>query len=1077
MTNKPFEVQDSAIVLNGVPLEITEGGSININNNPVAGGDRLTNGENEFVLTEQGTVELNGQPFTGGSGGSLSVGNGQGPGIENVTGIIINGDVTELAPGLVGISIEGAVPTVANTKKGFINLVGDRPNNQDEAWFESVAVNDSYAYVGGGDYYTNGSTDLSKIYKFNLETGEQVWVKEIVAGRDAQFDFSITSEVITITQIAQGGQGYIAQEELIFPGWIWNGQEVTNRVIVVVETVDAETGAILTASIKPGYNLTGIADTTVTGLVAENNNARGQVNSIVYDTFTDKLILVTEYRSGLGDLDFDSSYYWTNLYIIDPVTGNIDQTATLSTEGDVNANSIKVNNTEGGVVVVGEKYGEWREFGTLTLLAGYNGYFDVLKSEIDAEHYPGSPYDSYYDFWVSGTGISSYNNVDNVNYYEGLTTTVLEGSGAEFVVNDNGDGTYADAPSITPTGSNYLVGHKIKILGTSLGGTTPTNDAILTVASVDAGAITGYTISGTAAGSVVTPYAGVTGTNYNVGSGAQFYVNVSTINGTFDGLGVFNGGSNYVPGDILTVAGTSFAGGTVPENNLAIVVGSVDPGGIVTSYNPEGTGGTASSTALRIYVNGVDFSVEGTWSMKQNLGGEALVWTPTWTNAIGGPSGDRFFDACWSQDNGSIFAVGRGRYETTYNQALVVKFDGATGAVVWGKDIKFSEAADNDREARSVCLVPGSSDIIVAGAWYNNSFGVDELILTRMTEAGVAVWQKTYQWNFNGSTLGIDYEMKVEAFNNNIIVSLEASTPEHSRGLSYLIVDPATGAVIDNRVLSSDGNGNYNYYDTPTPSFSSVYTDDNGDDYIVFAGHTYVPTDNYYNALLVKLPLDGYKTLAAGDYVSLGEHILGKYNWDVTTVTSAFDSFTATEHLNTIVMLGGERGYNTATPQGLLNVWTYTITDDSAGYLEFGDGSRQSFATDKIPQIPAASDYYLTEQDSGKHIFFENESGEVFIPHWTNKNLPVGFAFTVVNTTGNTCYVTCESGEIGSRGSMKLAGRNLEVSFLGIPDSGSGSMVTFLKIKSGYDMSNTDYEGVYNDVWIVSGPGDLFDAD
>ncbi|MCQ6483165.1 hypothetical protein NPN19_25370, partial [Vibrio parahaemolyticus] len=76
--------------------------------------------------------------------------------------------------------------------------------------------------------------------------------------------------------------------------------------------------------------------------------------------------------------------------------------------------------------------------------------------------------------------------------------------------------------------------------------------------------------------------------------------------------------------------------------------------------------------------------------MRQNLGGEAFVWTANWSNAIGGPSGDRFYDVSWNSDATAIYAVGVGRYEVNYDQALVVKFNAVTGAVIWSKDIKFS---------------------------------------------------------------------------------------------------------------------------------------------------------------------------------------------------------------------------------------------------------------------------------------------------------------------------------------------------------------------------------------------------
>jgi hypothetical protein len=1023
-------------------------------------------------------VDSTGNSVLGGGSGSIAVGTGTGPSVENVTEILINGTVTEIEPGLVGVSV---APSIPSTKKGWINLVGDKPNNNDDAWFESVVVQGNYAYAAGGDYYVDNSNDLTKIYKFDLATGDQVWVKEIVAGRGALFTFNIASEVITITAIDNGGTGYLVGEELYFPGYYWSGGNTSlNRVTVVVDTIDG-TGTILTASIKPGYDLAGIPNQSPSGLQAENDNARGWVASIDYDTDLDKLIVVSSYRSGQGDLAFDSSWYWTNVYVLDPVTAEINQTVTLESEGDLYPNSLKLKNSPGGLVVSGEKFGEFRLFGTLTLLAGYDGYFDVLKSEIDEEHYPGGPYDWYGDFWVSGTGIPNIENVDNVNYYPNQIGTTRQGSGATFDVVINETGIYSSV-NIVNGGNNYLVGHKILIPGTSLEGLSPTNDIVITVTSVSGTTITGIDfIAGSYGNAQAAPYtySAVSGTNYNVGYAAELGIGISADGTEYVFNGITNTGLYYVPGDVITILGTNFAGGTSPANDVTVTVASTNPGnGNITSVDP--LVGTPNSNALRIYVNGVDFSGVGTWSMKQNLGGEAFLWTPDWSNAIGGPTGDRFYDVCYSQDGNSIFAVGRGRYETTYDQALVVKFNASTGAVIWGKDIKFSQAATDNREARSVCLVPGSSDLIVAGAWYNNASAEDELILTRITEAGVAVWQKTYLFNDNdGSNIDIDFEMKVQALGSDVVVSLETQTPQFNRALTYLIVNPATGAIIDHRSLSSDGNGNRNWYETPTPNFSDIYTDGNGDNYIVMVGRTYVPTDNYYNAFITKLPLDGYKTLAIGEWVNIGEHILGKYNWNVTTVTPAFDSFTATEHLNTIEQAVDQRGYTTRTPAAELKVFRTEIIKDSDGYLEFGDGSKQSFATDKIPQIPAANDYYLTEQDSGKHIFFENENGTVYIPHRTVKDLPVGFTFTVVNTTGSDCWVTTQNEADGSgyRARLKLAGRNIDTYTIGIPDSGSGSMVTFLKIKSGYSMLNTDYDDEYPDVWIVSGPGDIYNND
>jgi len=1026
-----------------------------VTNNKIKVGNGIDNWQDLPYLTD---VEANGIAGPQGDPGPAGPQGDPGP----------KGDKGD--PGDVG------TPSIPNTIRGFVNLVGARPNNSDELWFESVVVRGQHAYVLGGDYFTDNNNNEVKVYKFDLETGAQIWVKQITAGRAAQFNISVGEGMIVIDSIALAGVDYKVGEELVFYGWQINGNELLNKFFVVVDSID-ETGGILTASIKPGYNVDGLSG-TFTNLTANINGVPGDTVAISYDDFNNKVIVVQEYNPEIGD-NVDSYWNWSNVYIMDPGTGTINETVTLTDDADIYPNSISTYDKEFGVAIVGQKLGEYTEFGNLTLLAGYNGYFDILKSNLDPEHYPGADqYNQYYDFWITGTGITSQENVDAVNQYNYITATTRQGSGATFSVTVAIPGEVYAAASPFSFGTNYRVGHKIKLSGADLGGTTPENDVIITVTSVDGdGGITGVSFEGTsnAGASPGAIYNGISGTNFNVGSGVEFAIYVDQTTGAFSYGGYYTAGLNYVPGDVLTIPGTAFANGASPANDATIVVNTVDGSGGISSVVNGAVTGTAPTDALRIIVNGVDFSVEGTWAMRQNLGGEAFIWTPTWSNAIGGPSGDRFYDVCWKADGTALYAVGNGVYEVPYTQALVVKFDATTGAVVWSKDIKFAEATTENREARAVCLVPGSTDIIVAGAWYNNngSFN-DEIILTRITDAGVAVWQKTYLVNNSGNNIDINYEISVKPVGDNILVTFEQSTPIHSRGYGFILVD-STGAVIRHRVLSADGNSNYNYYNTPTANFADIYTDAAGD-HLVVAGYTYVPTDNYYNALLLRMPVDGLAPIGVNQPWSIGEHILNRFDVAVTAVTPEFDSFVPEEHVNTIVNVVDGRNYKTREPDGLPQVWTHTITDDSAGYLEFGDGSKQSFATNIIPQIPAANDYILTTQDSGKHIFFEHESGVVYIPHRDVRYFPVGFTFTIVNTTGSDCYLRTQSSE-SERARLKLAGRNIDTIDIGIPDSGSGSMVTVMKIKDGYVSTGTGESGDYPDIWIVSGPGDLYDND
>ncbi len=173
------------------------------------------------------------------------------------------------------------------------------------------------------------------------------------------------------------------------------------------------------------------------------------------------------------------------------------------------------------------------------------------------------------------------------------TTTVREGSGAAFSIVSPGDGfAYVDPPTVWlgSEGTNYLVGHKIKILGTDLGGTTPSNDAIITVTEIGAGgSIVAATISGTGGDVGGGTYNNVTGTNYNIG--ADF--NVAGINqlsdGSYSSLNLNTLGSQYVAGDVLTLSGANLTNGASPANDITITIQTVDGAGAPSTWSVSGT--------------------------------------------------------------------------------------------------------------------------------------------------------------------------------------------------------------------------------------------------------------------------------------------------------------------------------------------------------------------------------------------------------------------------------------------------------------------------------------------------------
>jgi len=173
---------------------------------------------------------------------------------------------------------------------------------------------------------------------------------------------------------------------------------------------------------------------------------------------------------------------------------------------------------------------------------------------------------------------------------DGVSTNVAgsnvqpKGVNARFNIARAG-GTYSVTGRIdsSSNGQNYAVGDQILILGTALGGVTPANDLVITVASIDSGgSILTFTSAGVGSDGSAT-YNTVTQTS-TTGGGSGFAINVARKGGT----GVYTvsfvqGGIGYQPGDDVVFAGTSF-GGTAPTNNIVIQIQSVDSNGSVIDW-------------------------------------------------------------------------------------------------------------------------------------------------------------------------------------------------------------------------------------------------------------------------------------------------------------------------------------------------------------------------------------------------------------------------------------------------------------------------------------------------------------
>jgi hypothetical protein len=199
-------------------------------------------------------------------------------------------------------------------------------------------------------------------------------------------------------------------------------------------------------------------------------------------------------------------------------------------------------------------------------------------------------------FTVSGTaaGAGTYTGLSHNS-----SGTAPLGSGGTFNVTTTGAGTYSTVATITIAtgGTSYYVGQTLTILGTSLGGATPTNDLTLVVATaVNSNNTLAINSTATGTTNITTPvttgtgniFTGITGTT-RIGASGTIQLGISASATTTVQVG------GAITGNTLKVAGTTT--GTInlttdvtsgTANIFTSVTGTVNIGAL-TSTSSVGT--------------------------------------------------------------------------------------------------------------------------------------------------------------------------------------------------------------------------------------------------------------------------------------------------------------------------------------------------------------------------------------------------------------------------------------------------------------------------------------------------------
>ena len=745
-----------------------------------------------------------------------------------------------------------------------------------------------------------------------------------------------------------------------------------------------------------------------------NNSWGGRVSNLSINPTTGNLMALAEVYG---------NYTYSVLATIDQDTGRI-----LSNEifDDADSDVVLVDTawtSTGDYVLAGRKSGNFSPEVTVTPETGSTtSTLSILRSSVDAT--PGT------NWQIGGTGFSVFESIAYIERYTGLTGTVRQGSGAVFNITDNGNGTYSAA--VTNAGTNYLPGHKIKILGSALGGVDVTNDIVIEVQTVvDGGGISGLGNTGTAAGTEVFVYTGLSGTNYNVGSGFELTFEGprnSTNYLDYSNYNITAGGSNYVENDIIVIAGTSL-GGTTPANDLTLRVG-ISNGAVISIYDATGT--SQSSTWKLETTTAVDFGGAGSWSITYPLSNENLLVTDTWQRTFGTQVDDN--DQLYAvavDSEGSIIAVGQGNGKVHSGQtsiwdlALVYKFDN-TGALEWARQLN---EIDDNCSAKSVVTI--GTDIYVTHDSNDNS----DTVITKLDTAGTIVWQKV--------TSGKDDSCIARTADGNLLVIAEDYYEEVDDDSIKIYKMTPSGEVVYKRWLSATSNA-----DTWLATPRGLSVDANN-----FYIGAYFETDDYDSALVARLPLDGSGT---GEYGSFSYVDVNAQTNNFTS-TGLMDTNYAVNSVDLGVSYAGalvdgtEPYINTGTTvtagTGSFSINAYypdltteIIRDTDGGSIVFADGSRQSTSATDIPQRRYVGQrYMLGFEDRGHHVLVDqNIADSIVVPYNSRVPFPVGTVITIVNMNSSNIDIVTEGGNT----SIMLAGDGFNSGYL---LSGYG-MATLLKV-------------------------------
>lgn len=722
-------------------------------------------------------------------------------------------------------------------------------------------------------------------------------------------------------------------------------------------------------------------------IIEDSEGWDNRANGITIHPTTGNLMVVCEVYA---------DWVYSVLVTLDQDTGRILDTATFDdVQSDVYLNDIAYTST-GTYVLGGSKWGEFTEEFPVTKQTGSDtGVIKILRSAVPG---PAST-----NWQIGGDGFSVFENILNVERYTGVTGTVRQGSGATFTIVDNGDGTYGvSAPTLA--GTNYRVGHKIKVLGTEIGGATPANDCVVTVNEINptTGAITILgNVSGTAAGVASQAYNDLSGANYNVGSGLEFTFQGprnTTNYDDYNSVSITAGGTNYVANDVVVVLGTSL-GGTTPANDLTVTVGV---SGTAVQYFDSASGTSQSTTWKLETTTQVDFASTGSWMITYPLQRQNLLVTAAWqrTFGTGGNDGyDRLYAVTVDTGN-NIIAVGEGygALATGYTGALamVYKFN-SSGTLQWARQLN---ETNYNCYAKSVVTI--DTDIYVTHDSNDNG----DTVITKLDSTGAVKWQRITDSGDDSSI--------ARTTDGNLLVTAEAYNEDIDQNALKVFLLTPSGETVYQRWLMATTDSSTQFKNGRCLAVA-------GDSYYISA---YFYANGNTSSIAARLLIDGSGTGDYGSFRYVGVNAMtGSFGPDgLTGINYSINELDLEDANNyagelalvtdpyvndadAVTLASGDFFVDSFYPY----LTNETVRDTDGGSIIFPDGTKQNTSATDIPQRRYTGQRYtLGLKDRGHHILCVNTGDSIMIPYWARVNFPIGTTITFVNTSGGDVYISKE---------------------------------------------------------------------